>query len=274
MKKLAMILAAAALLLGAADHAIAYELNGITFNDDYVANTGYVAYIQPYDSENEFHSLPGQAIEQYGDPGDSPLGPWSEGDSFSFAAAKAFGGGETQNWAGQNYVVTYSWDTPGYVPANGSGGDIYFYQPDQGVRPMGILYEGQWKLFDAGTNGLSAVDGADFWWDLSDAGVAAGDTIQGLAWWCNALGQSPGLLIEKEFPDGHKETFPGPSALDMDGDGDTEVLTFLGGGIPMSWHDPFYMGVGNATWVPEPATMSLLGLGGLGVLLRRRSRKA
>lgn len=249
-----LILIAASLVLAVSVAADPFVLNGITFNDDYIADRGYVAYIQPYDSENQFHSPPGQAIEQYGNPGEVPLGPWSEGQWFNFEYGKPFGGGEAQAWAGQNYVVTYWWDTDvgDYVPVNGPGGDIYIYQPDDGVRPMGILYQGQWHMFDAGTNGLSGVRGDDFWWDLSNAGVAADDTIDALAWWSNALG-FPGLMIEKKFPDGHKETYPGPSALDMDGDGSTESLTFLGGGTPGSWHDPFFMGVANAAQILPPA---------------------
>jgi len=231
----------------------AYELDGITFNDDYNPDKGYVAYIQPYDAENQFHSLPEQKIEQYGNPGDEPLGPFSQGQWFDFEYGKAFGSGETKNWARQNYVVTYWWDNEvgDYIPMNGPGGDIYIYQPHEGKRPMGILYQGEWKMFDAGTNGLSDVNGEDFWWDLSDAGVAEGDTIEAIAWWSNALGW-PGLRIEKKLADGSKVYPPYPDALDMDGDGLTEALTFPGGGVPMSWHDPFYMGVGNAKFVlPE-----------------------
>lgn len=250
----ALTLAAASLVLAASVAADPFTLNGIAFNDDYIADRGYVAYIQPYDAENQFHSLPGQAIEQYGDPGDAPLGPWIQGQWFDFEYGKPFGGGETKSWGGQNYVVTYWWDTcvGDYVPVNGPGSDIYIYQPDEGKRPMGILYQGQWHMFDAGTNGLSDVGGEDFWWDLSDAGVAEDDTIEALAWWSNALGW-PGLMIEKKFlSDGHREQYPGPSALDMDGDGSTEPLIFHGGGTSMSWHDDFYMGVGNAIQIPPP----------------------
>jgi len=233
-----------------------FDLDGKTFESDYGPDRGYVAYIQPYDATNLYHSLPGQAIEQYGDPGDAPLGPWDQGDWFKFEYGKPFGGGERQAWAGQNYVVTYWWGcASGYFPKNGLGGDIYIYQPEDGVRPMGILYQGEWRMFDAGTNGLSDVRGDDFWWDLSDAGVAEGDTIEALAWWSNALGW-PGLLIEKligKGPPKVKEQYPGPDALDMNGDGSTEPLTFVGGGNPSSWHDPFYMGIKYGTPVVCPS---------------------
>ena len=254
MKRLMMICGVMVCALAFCGTAGAFELNSITFNDDYGPDTGYVAYIQPYDAENQFHSPPGQRIEQYGNPGDAPLGPWSEGDSFSLVYGKAFGGGEVQAWAAQNYVVTFWWqgNVGDYVPVNGPGGDIYIYQPDDGTRCLGILYQGQWKMFDAGTNGLSDVRGDDFWWDLSNAGVAEGDTIDAIAWWANALGH-PGLLIEKKFPDGHKEQYAGPATLDMDGDGSNEALTFLGGGSVAGWHDPFYMGIGNAALVLPPS---------------------
>ncbi|HUW24019.1 MAG TPA: DUF5011 domain-containing protein [Patescibacteria group bacterium] len=263
MKKIIVSLLGLVFMFGLAGVANAYDLNGIDFNADYNPDQGYVAYIQPYDAENKFHKLSPQKIEQYGNPGDAPLGPWVEGQWFDFEYGKAFGGGESQNWVGQNYIVTYWWNNNEgeYIPMNGPGGDIYIYQPVDGLRPMGILYQGEWKLFDAGTNGLSGVRGENFWWDLSDAGVAEGDTIEALAWWSNTLGW-PGLLIEKKFPDNHKEQYPGPTAIDMNGDGSTEALTFLGGGTPMSYHDPFYMGIKYAELILPDTTPPVITLVG------------
>lgn len=166
----------------------------------------------------------------------------------------------------------------------------YAYSPDDGVT-ADILsdYAVTWSLIDAASGGV--IDSIQ----SSNGQLVFDDT---------ANGGSYGVFSAELFPDSGYFTYlgnPDPNVypqgdtsvrmrIELLGDGgnwfwesDPETVTILASGetAPVSPWETVIIGTRdstdpdvNAYWsVPEPATMSLLGLGALAMVLRRKLRK-
>ncbi|MGC9455703.1 MAG: PEP-CTERM sorting domain-containing protein [Phycisphaerae bacterium] len=161
-------------------------------------------------------------------------------------------------------------------------GQVYFHMNVKVDTPSGG-YCGRFMRKDTGAliewsnNMLKVVDGGygNIEWIIEGRGISGNAASVGLA----PVGAWHDLLLEVDFDSGTYNAWMNKTLADVGSLGvadasvtATHLVDGMAGFAFIEWGNAptWSLSDVNAGYVPEPATMALLGLGGLGVLIRKR----